>query len=122
MRGARRRPAAAGRRAAVRGRSPTGLGRRLGVGLGVADGLAGGVDDGRSATGEGGDTGVPGAADGAWTAGAQPTAPSAVASAPAPSARRVITTELVRGMSFDEAAARSPEERRVWAETLWRFV
>ena len=38
-----------------------------------------------------GDTGVPGAADGAWTAGAQPTAPSAVASAPAPSARRVIT-------------------------------
>jgi predicted unusual protein kinase regulating ubiquinone biosynthesis (AarF/ABC1/UbiB family) len=41
---------------------------------------------------------------------------------PERSARRVITTELVRGMTFDEAAARSPEERRVWAETLWRFV
>jgi predicted unusual protein kinase regulating ubiquinone biosynthesis (AarF/ABC1/UbiB family) len=38
------------------------------------------------------------------------------------SARRVITTEFVRGMTFDEAAARGPEERRVWAETLWRFV
>lgn len=35
MKGVQRRHAAVGRRAAVRGRSPRGLGRRLGVGLGV---------------------------------------------------------------------------------------
>ena len=38
------------------------------------------------------------------------------------SARRVITTEFVRGLSLDEAAARDEELRRRWAETLWRFV
>lgn len=38
------------------------------------------------------------------------------------SARRVLTTELVRGWSFEEAAARPEAERRAWAETLWRFV
>ncbi len=35
---------------------------------------------------------------------------------------RVLTTELVRGATFDEACAASAEERREWARTLWRFV
>jgi predicted unusual protein kinase regulating ubiquinone biosynthesis (AarF/ABC1/UbiB family) len=38
------------------------------------------------------------------------------------SARRVLTTELVEGLSFEQAIAASTEERRAWAETLWRFV
>jgi predicted unusual protein kinase regulating ubiquinone biosynthesis (AarF/ABC1/UbiB family) len=38
------------------------------------------------------------------------------------SARRVLTTELVRGATFEEACAASEGERRVWAETLWRYV
>ncbi len=38
------------------------------------------------------------------------------------SARRVITTEFVRGVSLDEAAARPEAERARWAATLWRFV
>jgi predicted unusual protein kinase regulating ubiquinone biosynthesis (AarF/ABC1/UbiB family) len=33
----------------------------------------------------------------------------------------VITTEFVRGMTLDGGRARD-EERRRWAETLWRFV
>jgi predicted unusual protein kinase regulating ubiquinone biosynthesis (AarF/ABC1/UbiB family) len=35
---------------------------------------------------------------------------------------RVLTTELVRGATFEEASAASDEERRAWARTLWRFV
>ncbi len=38
------------------------------------------------------------------------------------SGRRVLTTEFVRGMTLDEAAARAEDLRRRWAETLWRFV
>jgi predicted unusual protein kinase regulating ubiquinone biosynthesis (AarF/ABC1/UbiB family) len=38
------------------------------------------------------------------------------------SARRVLTTELATGLSFDEACTRSEGERRAWAETLWTFV
>lgn len=38
------------------------------------------------------------------------------------SARRVITTEFMRGRSLDEAATADEEARRAWAETLWRFV
>jgi len=38
------------------------------------------------------------------------------------SRRRVLTTELVQGLPFDAATARSESERRAWAETLWRFV
>jgi predicted unusual protein kinase regulating ubiquinone biosynthesis (AarF/ABC1/UbiB family) len=38
------------------------------------------------------------------------------------SARRVLTTELVEGLSLDQARTRSDTERRAWAETLWRFV
>jgi predicted unusual protein kinase regulating ubiquinone biosynthesis (AarF/ABC1/UbiB family) len=38
------------------------------------------------------------------------------------SARRVLTTELVLGLSLDQARLRSDAERRAWAETLWRFV
>jgi predicted unusual protein kinase regulating ubiquinone biosynthesis (AarF/ABC1/UbiB family) len=35
---------------------------------------------------------------------------------------RVLTTELARGLSFDEACARPDAEREAWARTLWRFV
>jgi predicted unusual protein kinase regulating ubiquinone biosynthesis (AarF/ABC1/UbiB family) len=35
---------------------------------------------------------------------------------------RVLTTELVRGATFEEACTRPEAERRAWAETLWRFV
>ena len=38
------------------------------------------------------------------------------------SALRVLTTALVRGSTFDEACAASPDERRAWAHTMWRFV
>ncbi len=38
------------------------------------------------------------------------------------SAKRVLTTELVRGWTFDEACAASVDARRAWAETMWRFV
>ncbi|HEY3494319.1 MAG TPA: AarF/ABC1/UbiB kinase family protein [Polyangiaceae bacterium] len=38
------------------------------------------------------------------------------------SSRRVLATELVKGMTFEEAVAASEPERRAWAETLWRFV
>jgi predicted unusual protein kinase regulating ubiquinone biosynthesis (AarF/ABC1/UbiB family) len=38
------------------------------------------------------------------------------------SSRRVLTTELAHGLPF-EGATRAPEQdRRAWAETLWRFV
>lgn len=35
---------------------------------------------------------------------------------------RVLTTELARGLDFDEACGASPEDREAWARTLWRFV
>jgi predicted unusual protein kinase regulating ubiquinone biosynthesis (AarF/ABC1/UbiB family) len=38
------------------------------------------------------------------------------------SSRRVLTSELVEGLSFEAATARTEDERRAWAETLWRFV
>ena len=38
------------------------------------------------------------------------------------SARRVLTTELARGWSFDQACAAPADARRAWAETMWRFV
>ena len=38
------------------------------------------------------------------------------------SARRVMTTELVTGLSFEAACAAPQEEREAWAKTLWRFV
>jgi predicted unusual protein kinase regulating ubiquinone biosynthesis (AarF/ABC1/UbiB family) len=38
------------------------------------------------------------------------------------SATRVLTTEFVRGRSFDEACAAREDERRAWAKTMWRFV
>ncbi len=38
------------------------------------------------------------------------------------SGKGVLTTELVRGLTFEEACAASEDERRAWAETLWRFV
>lgn len=38
------------------------------------------------------------------------------------SSTRVLTTEFVGGIGFDEACAAGEEERRLWAETLWRFV
>jgi len=37
-------------------------------------------------------------------------------------ARRVMTSELVKGLDFDAARARPEEERAAWAATLWRFV
>ncbi len=38
------------------------------------------------------------------------------------SARRVLTTELVTGMTFDEAIDAPLADRQAWAETLWHFV
>jgi predicted unusual protein kinase regulating ubiquinone biosynthesis (AarF/ABC1/UbiB family) len=38
------------------------------------------------------------------------------------SARRVITMELVKGQTLEEAALATPELRVSYAETLWRFV
>ena len=38
------------------------------------------------------------------------------------SGKRVLTTELVRGMPFEEACRATEDLRRTWAETLWRFV
>lgn len=37
-------------------------------------------------------------------------------------AKRVITTEFMRGRTLDEAAAATEDERRAWAETMWRYV
>ena len=41
---------------------------------------------------------------------------------PSRSSRRVITTELARGLGFVEACAASEGERVAWAKTMWRFV
>jgi predicted unusual protein kinase regulating ubiquinone biosynthesis (AarF/ABC1/UbiB family) len=38
------------------------------------------------------------------------------------SSRRVLTTELVEGLTFEQALSAPEPERRAWAETLWRFV
>jgi len=38
------------------------------------------------------------------------------------SKKRVLTTELARGLDFDEACAATERERVAWAETMWRFV
>ncbi len=38
------------------------------------------------------------------------------------SAKRVLTTELARGLTFDQACAAPEDERRAWAHTMWRFV
>jgi predicted unusual protein kinase regulating ubiquinone biosynthesis (AarF/ABC1/UbiB family) len=38
------------------------------------------------------------------------------------STRSVLTTELARGASFEEACASAPDERSAWARTMWRFV
>jgi predicted unusual protein kinase regulating ubiquinone biosynthesis (AarF/ABC1/UbiB family) len=38
------------------------------------------------------------------------------------SGRRVITSELVSGLTLEEAAAGGESERVAWATTLWRFV
>ncbi len=38
------------------------------------------------------------------------------------STKRVLTTELVTGLSFEDACAASVAEREAWARTLWRFV
>jgi len=36
--------------------------------------------------------------------------------------RRVLTTELATGLKFDAACSSNEEDRKAWAETLWRFV
>lgn len=41
---------------------------------------------------------------------------------PERSAKRVLTTALARGLSFEEACTAPEADRRAWAETLWRFV
>lgn len=38
------------------------------------------------------------------------------------SSKHVLTSEFVSGMHFEEACSAPLEERRKWAETLWRFV
>jgi predicted unusual protein kinase regulating ubiquinone biosynthesis (AarF/ABC1/UbiB family) len=38
------------------------------------------------------------------------------------SSRRVLTTELAEGLSFEHAVQATSKEREAWAETLWRFV
>ncbi len=38
------------------------------------------------------------------------------------SSPRVLTTTFVDGLDFEAAAEASHDERRAWAETLWRFV
>lgn len=38
------------------------------------------------------------------------------------SSKRVLTSELAQGITLEEASTKSEEERRAWAETLWRFV
>lgn len=38
------------------------------------------------------------------------------------SSMRVLTSDFMHGASFDDACAADPRERRLWAETLWKFV
>jgi predicted unusual protein kinase regulating ubiquinone biosynthesis (AarF/ABC1/UbiB family) len=38
------------------------------------------------------------------------------------SSGRVLTTELMHGIGFEEALEKSEGERRAWAETMWRYV
>jgi predicted unusual protein kinase regulating ubiquinone biosynthesis (AarF/ABC1/UbiB family) len=35
---------------------------------------------------------------------------------------RVLTSDLVRGLGFDEACAAPASDREAWAQTIWRFV
>ena len=41
---------------------------------------------------------------------------------PERSSARVLTTEFIHGLRFTEACAKTPEERRAWGETMWRFL
>jgi predicted unusual protein kinase regulating ubiquinone biosynthesis (AarF/ABC1/UbiB family) len=41
---------------------------------------------------------------------------------PARSSKRVLTTAMARGRSFDEACEAPEAERGAWARTMWRFV
>ncbi len=41
---------------------------------------------------------------------------------PERSSKSVLTTELVTGLTFEEACERPVSEREAWAETMWRFV
>ena len=36
--------------------------------------------------------------------------------------KRVLTTELVRGKSFEEACSTAESDRAAWARTMWRYV
>lgn len=38
------------------------------------------------------------------------------------STKSVLTTGLVKGLTFEQACEAPEEERRAWAETMWRFV
>jgi len=38
------------------------------------------------------------------------------------STQRVLTTELMEGLSFEQAMEADPDARRRWCETLWHFV
>ncbi len=38
------------------------------------------------------------------------------------SSGRVLTSEFVRGATFEQATTATEAERRAWAETMWRFV
>lgn len=38
------------------------------------------------------------------------------------SSKRVFTTEWIEGLAFEDARKASPQLRKQWAETLWRFV
>lgn len=38
------------------------------------------------------------------------------------STKHMLTTEFVTGLTFDEACKRPESERKLWCETLWRFV
>ena len=38
------------------------------------------------------------------------------------STRRVLTTEFMEGLSFEEACEADPAQRQRWCETLWHFV
>jgi len=45
--------------------------------------------------------------------------PSAIS---AHSSKRVLTMDFAEGLDFETACAASEDERRAWAETMWRFV
>lgn len=41
---------------------------------------------------------------------------------PERSSKRVLTSDFVSGLGFDQACQASEQERRTWAQALWRFV